>query len=456
PSPRFCVGVNNMIVNINGVYTYHTHIWYHRSSLNILMGSYKDRQAPTETVPTPVYIFRGHEEQINSLQFAEDNSFLVSGDAGGIIMIWDMKTKRSVIRFKAHDDGILRATDGVTFVINVILCEGSHGRDNFIHIWKYNQLLQGSNDTREDASSLKPEKSLPVNSLNFCKFDIRYRKSGVDEEQEEILVVIPNVTESSAIDIWNLSDQRIIASSIGLDQKQERGIFIFFISNALLNLFLNHFFSFQGYCMALRLIQYPNNQGPQPINYLILAAYENGSVVLWSVTLGSDERTVVDQLWSRKEHSESALGLDVSIDKRFAISTAGDNKIVKYIFDEENYHAEPLIKSTTVKYAGIADVKIRSDGKIFATAGWDAKIRVFSSKSLKPLAILQYHRESVYALAFSLILGQDAIKQSATFENEPKDKNVDDRIVQEQRQQFTKHYLVGSGKDHRISLWEIY
>ncbi|CAG8707810.1 8963_t:CDS:2, partial [Acaulospora morrowiae] len=403
---------------------------------------YKDRQAPTETVPTPVYIFRGHEEQINSLQFAEDNSFLVSGDAGGIIMIWDMKTKRSVIRFKAHNDGILRATDDVTFVINVILCEGSHGRDNFIHIWKHNQLLQGSNGTREDASSLKPEKSLPVNSLNFCKFDIRYRKSGVDEEQEEILVVIPNVTESSAIDIWNLSDQRIIASSIGLDQKQER-----------------------GYCMALRLIQYPNNQDPQPINYLILAAYENGGMVLWSVTLGSDERTVVDQLWSRKEHSESGpyesisncpLGLDVSVDKKFAISTAGDNKIVKYIFDEENYHAEPLIKSTTVKYAGIADVKIRSDGKIFATAGWDAKIRVFSSKSLKPLAILQYHRESVYALAFSLILGQDAIKQSATFENEPKDKNVDDRIVQEQRQQFAKHYLVGSGKDHRISLWEIY
>jgi len=56
------------------------------------------------------------------------------------------------------------------------------------------------------------------------------------------------------------------------------------------------------------------------------------------------------------------------------------------------------------------------------------RIRVFS-KSLKPLAILSYHNESIYALAFSTILSNEDID---------------------------KHYLVGAGKDKRISLWEIY
>ncbi|CAG8489259.1 13454_t:CDS:1, partial [Acaulospora morrowiae] len=38
-----------------------------------------------------------------------------------------------------------------------------------------------------------------------------------------------------------------------------------------------------------------------------------------------------------------------------------------------NYYAELLIKSIIVKYTGIMDVKIQSDGKIFAIAGWNAK-----------------------------------------------------------------------------------
>lgn len=50
------------------------------------------------------------------------------------------------------------------------------------------------------------------------------------------------------------------------------------------------------------------------------------------------------------------------------------------------------------------------------------RIRVFSMKSMKPLAILSYHRDSVYSLDFS------------------KSDNL----------------LVASSQDNRISLWNIY
>jgi len=124
------------------------------------------------------------------------------------------------------------------------------------------------------------------------------------------------------------------------------------------------------------------------------------------------------------------------MNRKFAISTAGDNKIVKYNFDE-NIEKEPLINSIIIKYAGIADIKIRSDSKIFATAGWDSNIRIFSSKTMKPLAILSYHKESVYSLAFAYI-----------FSHEDNDTLIENEIQ--------NHFLVGGGKDNRISLWEIY
>ncbi|CAG8575406.1 7664_t:CDS:2 [Diversispora eburnea] len=263
----------------------------------------------------PKYIFRGHEEQIMSLEFDENNSYILSGDSGGTIIIWDLITKRPIIKFKGHTKGILRVT---LFHDKLI----SHGRDNFIHVWKLNQYLKNLkiNELKPfcEESKLNPENSLFINSASFCKFDL-YCKEGI--EQEEILVAIPR------------------------------------------------------YCMALKL--FPISQ---PNNYLMLASYENGSVVLWSITINqidtsskddNNKRIVIDQLWNCKEHVET-LGLDISVDKKFAISTAGDNKIVKYTFDE-NYQNEPIIKSTILKHSGIADVKIRSDGKIFATAGWDAK-----------------------------------------------------------------------------------
>ncbi|CAG8776316.1 14206_t:CDS:2, partial [Racocetra persica] len=268
--------------------------------------------------------------------------------------------------------------------------------------------------------------------MNFGKYSILIRISYVEiNDKHELFITVPSAKDSSGIDIWNLTNQKLIVSSIGLDQNRKT-----------------------GYCMAIKIFPNNNFQNFQSVtkNYLILAAYEDGSVNLWSITINTNDSVsnekdniVVEKLWDRKEHGESVLSIDLSPDKQFAMSTSGDNKIVKYNFDER--FREPLIQSTTVKCAGIAEVKIRSDGKIFATAGWDTKIRVFSSKSLKPLAILSYHRESVYALAFSCILPLDEQDHDKSTEEE-KDLGNEERTE--------KHYLVGGGKDQRISLWEIY
>lgn len=53
-----------------------------------------------------------------------------------------------------------------------------------------------------------------------------------------------------------------------------------------------------------------------------------------------------------------------------------------------------LQRSTDIslKNAGINCVRIRDDKKVFASGGWDGRVRVFSWKSLRPLAVLTEHK----------------------------------------------------------------
>mmetsp|Transcript_6383 Transcript_6383/g.20743 ORF Transcript_6383/g.20743 Transcript_6383/m.20743 type:complete len:237 (-) Transcript_6383:23-733(-) len=52
---------------------------------------------------------------------------------------------------------------------------------------------------------------------------------------------------------------------------------------------------------------------------------------------------------------------------------------------------------------GVGGLVLRPDARIFATAGWDYRIRLFSAKPphFKPLAVLRYHDASVNAVDFS-------------------------------------------------------
>ncbi|XP_072659637.1 guanine nucleotide-binding protein subunit beta-like protein 1 isoform X4 [Canis lupus baileyi] len=50
---------------------------------------------------------------------------------------------------------------------------------------------------------------------------------------------------------------------------------------------------------------------------------------------------------------------------------------------------------------GIADVKIRPDRKILATAGWDHRVRVFHWRTMKPLAVLSFHSATIHCVAFA-------------------------------------------------------
>lgn len=62
------------------------------------------------------------------------------------------------------------------------------------------------------------------------------------------------------------------------------------------------------------------------------------------------------------------------------------------------------------------------------------RIRIHSTKSFRTLAVLEYHKDSLYALAFAPLLPNDNSEETPTI----------------------RAWLAASGKDERISLWEIY
>lgn len=64
---------------------------------------------PPQSPATPTYILRGHTSPIHALHLFANNLRLISGDAEGWIVIWDMVSKRPVASWKAHGGAVLEA-----------------------------------------------------------------------------------------------------------------------------------------------------------------------------------------------------------------------------------------------------------------------------------------------------------------------------------------------------------
>lgn len=55
----------------------------------------------------PAYILRGHSAPVHALHFTQDNQRLLTGDADGWLVSWNLAFKRPVASWKAHGKAIL-------------------------------------------------------------------------------------------------------------------------------------------------------------------------------------------------------------------------------------------------------------------------------------------------------------------------------------------------------------
>ena len=199
---------------------------------------------------------------------------------------------------------------------------------------------------------------------------------------------------------------------------------------------------------------------PQTTQLTVIAGYESGHTVV--SRLSSIHGWQV--LYTAQPHSQPILALDLSLSKDFYLTSSADAIIAKNPIPVVAETLRPTIESLPLKtqqtkHSGQQSLRIRSDGKIFATAGWDSKVRVYATKSLKDLAVLKWHKEGCYSLAFANIDG-DPAKGGEIEKGTSTDvvKGSSDMTVKQERlwKAKTTHWLAVGSKDAKISLWDIY
>lgn len=117
----------------------------------------------------------------------------------------------------------------------------------------------------------------------------------------------------------------------------------------------------------------------------------------------------------------------------------------------------------TTHHTGQQSLVVRSDGRILATSGWDGKARIYSTKSLKELAVLKWHKDGCYAVDFGCVDvaggaegaagGDSADTQLQKWETTVTGMAVS--AAREKREQ-ERHWVAVGGKDGKVTLWEIY
>ncbi|KAL7923093.1 WD40-repeat-containing domain protein [Trichoderma austrokoningii] len=437
-----------------------------------------------ESTPSPKAILRGHKAQVHATTFVRQNERLATGDAEGWVVLWDLTIMRPRAVWRAHENAILGIRGwGDDKII-------THGRDHKLIVWRIKEEDEERLSVAlplEDTPAPRPQPwvlhLLEVNTMNFCSFAACLgdpkRGSSIEASSPtvEVILAVPNTLASEAIDIYTLPSQSRIHT---IKPGQKNG-------------------------MAMSLSLFHHNE-----RLTLAAAFENGFV--------SVHRIEADGSWAMtyrcQAHTQPVLSIDVHPNRECFYTSAADALIAKHPIpisqQEIDVEFEPnqrvvevvdsppasgsgrktlkewehAVKVVNTKHSGQQNLKVRSDGKIFATAGWDSKIRIYSTKTLKELAVLSWHKVGAYAVAFSAIedsaapassnapsseqLEEDTAKESdgvklqkAEAEAEPqriKSLARGGMSVKDRRLQLAKtaHWIAAGAKDGKVSLWDIY
>lgn len=144
----------------------------------------------------------------------------------------------------------------------------------------------------------------------------------------------------------------------------------------------------------------------------VLIGYEDGSVALW------DCRNYKNALSRQNIYADPVMCLDFDPVSQTGFAGSVDDQVSSWKLESDTITPKNTVRVTN---PGFNSCAVRGDGRLVAFAGWDSNVRLFSVKTLKPLAVLGYHKDSVYCAAFS-----------------------EDKL------------LACGSKDQQISLWDIY
>ena len=284
---------------------------------------------------------------------------------------------------------------------------------------------------------------LTVNTLNFCSFamcidgmPLPIPARPIIEDKitpKPVLLAVPNTVDSGGIDIHQLPSETR-AAVIHADRNITTGM-----------------------VMALSILA-------DSTRLQVAAGYESGHTAVY---VQNDPGATFQRLYFARPHSQPVLSMAIHPSRDYYLTSSADAIIAKHPLPTEKgiWNTDlKALKLSQTKHSGQQGLCIRSDGRIFATAGWDARVRVYSAKTMKELAVLKWHKVGCYATAFASIETDDANGSSEQIrdDDEKSAAAVSERsiisTVQERREEKAQstHWLAAGSKDGKVSLWDIY
>ncbi|KAG7390333.1 Guanine nucleotide binding protein (G protein), beta polypeptide 1-like [Phytophthora pseudosyringae] len=326
------------------------------------------RSTSTKAAPVgPLGVLRGHGTPVNSVGFLSPST-IVSGAGDGAVKIWDLTSRRELASNPATHSkaGVLHAAA----LRSTAASERkfvTQGRDGFVKLW----------DTQSFDAAAEPLAKFYCGSYSFTKF-ATLRWPGDNAAESANLIVCPSSVDNKLLVYDVRGDSSTPAMTLTMPDAATK----------------------RGMCVSLSLFdssvaQSEDGAGGNMQTY-IAAGFEGGQLAIMDLKSGGKvacETTVI-------QGANALLSFDVTRDGRSAICGSSGEELYAANFDVASYtlSSRPFFSCS---HGGFSSVCIRGDQRIVATAGWDHRVRIFHLRKLKPLAVLKYHSESVFALDFS-------------------------------------------------------
>ncbi|KAF5382082.1 hypothetical protein D9615_004317 [Tricholomella constricta] len=398
---------------------------------------------PPPPPAAPTHLLRTHSSPVSALSISPDNERIYSGDASGLIVVTSTRSLRPITTWNAHTDSLLGIEEWEEHIIT----------DNKLHVWTRVEELPASarlgGTTAQSATDLpRPTLcySMDVNALNYCRFSLL----ALPDPSKGALVALPNLVDSTSADVWVLPSRERIHAAIG-----QAGKTAIFNSDPAERSKTGLIMSLHLYGVARDASVPSSSQAvspPQAQELRLLCAYESGSVTLRRYAR-TDKATSVEGkgwevIWDAKLHVESnecraVMAMRVSRANDVALTVSADHLVGRYDLTAAN--VDGCVAHRT-KHPGNGAVAIRDDGRVCAVAGWDGSIRLYATRTMKPLGALRYHKTGCQAVEFAWAFVAD--------DGGDDGEESGDEMDQEEKVERAR-WLVGGGKDNRVSIWSL-
>ncbi|CAE6402585.1 unnamed protein product [Rhizoctonia solani] len=287
---------------------------------------------------------------------------------------------------------------------------------------------------------------MDVNSLNYCRFSL----CPTQPDSTRALLALPNLIESELIDVWELPGKTRLHAAIGtIKDAPPRKPF----SDEGRDIYKT------GILMSLHIFE-------TEMHMRILAAYESGTVTLWTRSLTEKPRSIEgsgwNNAWSVKHHLEAVMGMAVSCDNVMAASVSADHLICRYDLSPELDADIASLTPYETKHMGNGAVVFRADGRVLGVAGWDGAVRLYSTglrrvrvgasvvidrnRRVRGLGTLEHFKESCFAMAFANEVLEDKVSLGS---------GDDEDGTSLEALKARSRWLAVGGKTGRVAIWEL-